>query len=158
MYSVQIPNQVNRDSLMGVMIEDRYRIIEPFDSNDERPYLKFKVFKQNTPLESLTELVTHINDSIQSILSDLATEILKPDIEGQMLNSTRNDLSFEYTAYFNGNESCIKANERLKNLNFQIVEHKYLDFKIILLFSNERDVEKIKKTIMDKYKIIKNIY
>jgi hypothetical protein len=156
-YSLMIPSQTNKDSIIRLMINDKFRVIEPFDYYKEQPYLRIRIFKQNIILQSADKLISNIDDSLKILFEGINFIDFKMHTEGQGFGINKNDFIFEYTITFNDNESLAKAKERLKNSNFMLMDSRVYDFKTIWLFSKEKNISKIRESILTKYKMIKNI-
>jgi hypothetical protein len=156
-YSLEIPNQVNKDSLISILINDNYRTIEPFEYYKERPFLKIRIVKQNMPLQSADKVISNIDDSLKILFNGVKMTDIKMNTEGQAFGIDKNDFIFEYTITFNDNESLARASEKLRNSNYKLMDSRIYDYKKIWLFSKEKDISKIRMSLMPKYKVIKSI-
>jgi len=156
-YSLRIPSQYDRDSLIRLMINDGYRVVAPFDDNIEKPFLEVQIAEHNIPTHLYEKIVNRATDSLKGILKDIhLVDIEKKEVSCG-IRGNKGGFIGVYIVKFDSNESLMKANQILKRKNFHVINNKHFICKTVWLFSKEKNAINIERALHGNYKIIEGV-
>lgn len=157
LYSLTIPINQNIDSVISILSDSNYKIVLPFDYENQLPSLVLERSFSNIKPEYSYSMMKQIEDSLILLTKDFKLSRLSGFVSEGILTSTKNAFTFQYELTFPDNNMLNSFLDKVDTLIFKVKNTRYMNKQQLWLLSRESNISTVRSRLINRYEFIEDI-
>lgn len=158
LYSLTIPINQDLDSVISVLINDKFKILVPFDYENQLPTMVIERRLSNINPDYSYVMMQQIEDTLRLLTNNFRIAKLGGFVsEGELTSINRNTFTFQYELIFQDNSMLNSFLNKVDTSIFKVKNIRYMYKRQLWLLSKESNISTVMITLFNRYEFIEDI-